>query len=820
MRRITKKKILELLESVHEAHIEIRKYAKEEKNDTVNILLSDCQNVALQIGNVIEERESNYLNIIRELEEYCEVLYQVSLEITSLNADQCYAKIEEQLDRIITQIEDIKVKLEVLFLPYKVSMWDSLESVWHTAMEDEGCNCYVVPIPYFEKDVEGNLVKECYEGKLFPKNVPIIDWREYDLETRRPDIIFIHNPYDGWNKVTTIHSSFYSKNLRKYTDMLVYIPYFVSDDGNVEEHFCILPGTLYSDKVIVQNEKEQKIYERNYRKFVKENKCEQILGNGEGKFLPLGSPKFDRVLSNNGGEVEIPSEWKEKISGKKVLFYNTSIQELLNWKEKYLDKIREVIECVEQQKDIVLLWRPHPLMQATLHAMLPDLEKDYIEIVNSFKERNIGIYDNTADFQMAMALSDAYYGDHSSILTMYKKTRKHILIQNIQARIDNQFMYGGIEAAVVVGNTIWASAYDFNGLLKICRDTGKMELVARFPNEALLQERLFDDVVYVDGKLVFVPMTAKSITIYNIEDNTFKLIPIEKNKIGGKVFNDKYKFCRAVEKDKNVYLIGCTYAGIIKINLLSYEVVYQTEWIEEIVERVGNTNGSYFRSICIKSNEEIWLACNGCNILVQILLENMQFRYYEVGDKENCFSDIVYDGELFWISSKNGNGLLAWNPVTTKIVKQINDVKGVLSSGMFISNKKLFIVPWYGYDVWVINICTGTVEKKIKLQDKCIGVIKDNTEANSWIIFTDKGRMIKSECFEKGKFQYQSFAYYDNDLYKALNKKTISLEMYEGKEINFYDYIHIISDFKENISTKNNNAQIGKKIFIEMKNIL
>ena len=43
------------------------------------------------------------------------------------------------------------------------------------------------------------------------------------------------------------------------------------------------------------------------------------------KFLPFGSPKFDRIIRICKHPPEPPEEWKEKLNGKKVYFYNTSL---------------------------------------------------------------------------------------------------------------------------------------------------------------------------------------------------------------------------------------------------------------------------------------------------------------------------------------------------------------------------------------------------------------------------------------------------------------------------------------------------------------
>ena len=42
-----------------------------------------------------------------------------------------------------------------------------------------------------------------------------------------------------------------------------------------------------------------------------------------------------------------------------------------------------------------------------------------------------GIYDDTADLERAIALSDAYYGDWSSVVQLCQKAGKPVMIQQI-----------------------------------------------------------------------------------------------------------------------------------------------------------------------------------------------------------------------------------------------------------------------------------------------------------------------------------------------------------------------------------------------------
>lgn len=106
-------------------------------------------------------------------------------------------------------------------------MWDSLESVWKKYDADPEWDARVIPIPYYDKNPDGTFSEFHYEGNDYPDYVPITFYKNCDLEGNHPDEIYIHNPYDDANYVTSIEPYFYSKNIKNYTDKLIYIPYFV-----------------------------------------------------------------------------------------------------------------------------------------------------------------------------------------------------------------------------------------------------------------------------------------------------------------------------------------------------------------------------------------------------------------------------------------------------------------------------------------------------------------------------------------------------------------------------------------------------------------
>lgn len=449
------KKIIELLQV---SAVTVLDFLQNGRIKEVPQLLAECQDAAVAFGSHIEKLYGMQTQTVAALEQYCNALYQMSVavnedpdgDVNLEDAQQLLEAAYTELCGATQQISDtyeaeFPERSEVVFLPYNASMWDSLESVWEAADEDPDCEAYVVPIPYYKLG-EGKKVKEiCYEGELYPKDVPVVHYTEYDIALRQPDKIFIHNPYDEWNHVTSIAPEFYSSRIKEFTDELVYIPYFVlgeiepSNQAAIDnmKHFCYLPGTIHADKVIVQSENMRQIYIQEYLKaaiFSGEKVTREDL---EKKILGLGSPKLDKVSKTKKEDLVLPAEWLRIIekpdgSWKKIIFYNTSLAAFLKDGEKMLGKIKDVLRIFkENEAEIALLWRPHPLMEQTIESMRPDLLRAYKEITEAYREEGWGIYDDSADMDRAVVLSDAYYGDHSSVVQVYKETGKPIMIQNV-----------------------------------------------------------------------------------------------------------------------------------------------------------------------------------------------------------------------------------------------------------------------------------------------------------------------------------------------------------------------------------------------------
>lgn len=729
MRKFLKNNILEIFQTMYKAHSSIKNLWDRKDFQSVQVLLADCQNAALQVGTIIENSEGKGFVTVGFLAEYCRALYEFSMSISDgKNCDDVQKALDEKLAAAENSVRnDIKVKLEIVFMPYKASMWDSLESIWKAADADPDCEAYVIPIPYYDRNPDHSFGTYHYEGRDFPDYVPITHYNEYDLGKKRPDVIYIHNPYDDCNYVTSVDPRFYSRELKKYTDMLVYVPYFVLSDISPYDvtgiktmaHFCSTPGVFNSDKVVVQSENMKKIYNM----VLSQADQRYDINYWENKILGLGSPKIDKAVGTAKEDVELPESWKRKImrkdgTCKKIFFYNVSIGATLKKNECVLDKIRSVFRIFKNRSDdVVLLWRPHPLLKATIDSMIPQLADEYNEVVSGFISGDWGIFDDTPDLYRAIAISDAYYGDGSSLTVLFGCLGKPIMFQNTECNQADCADYIDYSLSIYFEDKIWLCSDEFNGLFCVDPVTMNVEYKGVFPCNLMYERFLFSDIKIVDNEtILFVPKASNNIVLFNIkssEFNCYDLLSFIKKTSGTELnfkFDQSYvSFLDVLIKDNKLFFVTNDFHSIIildsdrkKLSLSSSDL---------FTRKNNNLTSEDIADICIAGNSIFCLMNNSSKLMVYDItrdefsvksvicdklssveaIPDENYLWFAVSDKPNiikmdietckceklpiCFEGselfcrkmAFYNGNLFLLSADEVN-VYCFNPVENKIV--------------------------------------------------------------------------------------------------------------------------------------------------------
>lgn len=800
MKKQQQRQILEMLETLNEAQ-------------TAG-LYAGCQDAAISISNFIINIEGEGTQTVALLEEYCELLFNASNgEIGKKGLRKHLIKVENSIKNELRPN-----RIEIAFMPYKRAMSDSLESIWQVALQDPQCDAYIIPLPYYDRLPSGAFGRMHYEGNLYPSDLPVADWRKYDVEKRHPDIIFIHYPYDDENYVTSLPPDFYSKRLKNFTDLLVYVPYFVCTD-DVQEHFCTASGCVFADKVIVQSEKIRDTYIRIFKAHYGNR-----FGKPEEKFVALGSPKYDKIISTKREDCELPEEWRSLIGDKKVVFYNTSIGAMLTGNEQYLRKLRHVLDLFRSRGDVALWWRPHPLNEAVYQSMRPHLLGEYMKIIANYKCEGFGIYDDTPDLHRAVAWSDAYYGDGSSIVSLFEACGKPVIIQvvDIEENLSNAFL--NFSSLMAHDDCLYLTDNRINNVIwKLSLDDLKLKYFLGLPDYPFNKFLQFRNTKFHEGKFYVFPFYGDSVIVYDTEAETVDEIhiPVDealKNESHGGLAH----LCNLFYKGK-LFLFPFCYKAIISIDIKTKEVLIHTKWIEEMQKSFFNVDNRFFGSYTVLDGTKVLLPSLSSNCILEYNLETGESKAHRVGNSDISFSGISKYNGTIWLTCYNRPLILKWDIANNSVVELEIAYPGFCSYGEpFLANvvqyeNFIFLFPKKSNMAFKINMETNEIKKVDVLEPYC------TSEPERKEISVFNGVIIHNDWIFANSDNTQKVFMYNitTDELTVIDKNDLRRTITES------DFMKVISTVIKSFDTKcgtNDNPGIdgaaGQAIFNFAKNIV
>lgn len=402
------------------------------------------------------------------------------------------------LDKLKREIGEFPAKYRVLFLPYKYSMWDSLESIYEAAEKDPECEAYVMPIPYYNKDGHDNMIGMHDESDLYPKDLDVVSWREHTVDEINPDIIFIHNPYDDGNLVTSIHPDYYTRKLVRDDRLVVYVPYYVSYTDDPDILTSLGFAGIYADYVITQSEWYRNEYERcldKYRDMGDNARAAVDYYDNGHKFAVLGNPKYDKVAILTKKSYPLSGNWHDALfcgAGQRLtLLLDTTVELVLEQRGNIFEKINAVIDVVEENRDMALIWRPHPLIEVTISEMAPELEEMYRRTIERCRDLDNCIFDDTPDMHRAMAWSDCFFGKYGSMLELYRHTGKPAVMLDLGGTDSSVRDYdeGALSGKVHAGEVLREEELGMGTVLEFCREY--QYVPAEFEQKETFGERIY-----------------------------------------------------------------------------------------------------------------------------------------------------------------------------------------------------------------------------------------------------------------------------------------------------------------------------------------
>lgn len=660
MRKYIKGQLLLLTDQLLAVNHTFRKLIKRGKREKLINALAEEQETALYIGESIEASEGEGTKAVKLLEQYCEALWAVSQEQDRWKQEEQLQVLSELIDQAVQELQQLPEQIEVVFLPYKASMWDCMESVWEAASKDPDCICHVIPVPFFDRKPDGTLGELHYEGKQLPEYVQITSYEEYDISEMHPEVIYIHNPFDDCNTVTSVEPRFYSYNLKKHTDMLVYIPYFMMDEKMPESH-RFLPSYKNIDRIVLQNEEAV----REFAQYVPKE-----------KLLALGSAKLDRMLSVSDKKEEIinsqlPDGWKDKITGKKVFLYNVSISGVLENSEYVVEKIKYVLSVFCNQRGAVLLWRPHPLIESTLQSMRPELYSQYMDLKQNFIHNDYGIFDDSPDVTRAAVIADAYIGDASSSLIHYFRSLGKPLffidwkIIKTDMKGTGRFLY--FTDCWIEDHSIWfvpRSQPLYHYLCKTDLDKGTTALEADLPGEKEnpVKGNAYFGIGKVQNNIILVPVWCSDIYIYRTDLGQAAKLPLRTNSFAP-------NFSNCFEYKGRVFLSPRNYPAVVEIDINNTSLIYH----ERIPSGPKSFEDEFRFGIGSAARDNLlYIPCADRNSVLIFDMENGGFTEKNIEGTQTGFYSLMDDGKMIWLIGNKNADIFSWNTENGEIVKYHN----------------------------------------------------------------------------------------------------------------------------------------------------
>ena len=406
--------------------------------------LSELQNNIVSFGTLTESIKGEDCKTVKLLEQYLEVIYKVAKYVQKFDegisyeasAESKYAECDEGVKDTFASISEaidseIVNRRSVLFLPVKAKHFSSMRMAYEMEAATPDTDVYVMPLPYYYKEYDGSFKDEMHidTEEFIKANIPVTDYSRFDLSLLCPEKIYINSAYDEYNMAVSVDTRFYARNVKKYTEKLIYIPYFKLmefDRANYPcwynmQYYCTVPGVVMADKVYVQSENTRKVYIDKLNEWA-----------GDEKYTDIWEQKID--VYDESCEEHSEDELRDAGSIKTIVWF-VSAGSLAEFGDKYIEKAYRNLDVFALSKDkLKVLLISEPFLDEMIKNHSDELYKKWTGFIDEFNRSGIGEVVSQVEEKSVEALlkANAYYGDPSSICKDFILMKKPVMLQNVE----------------------------------------------------------------------------------------------------------------------------------------------------------------------------------------------------------------------------------------------------------------------------------------------------------------------------------------------------------------------------------------------------
>ena len=407
--------------------------AFDELNRLANMLgqyLAQMQQLAIDMGTLIENVKGEGTNTVNKLEQLCEAIYQLSTGNENIDIITYIKEAKSMFE------QEIASKKEIIFIVPKAQQWKYAQWYYQKSNAMPDAEVYIIAVPYYYKKYDGSCYEAKYELEEIRQTVKninntaenVIDYQRFNVALHHPETIVIQNPCDEWNNATTLPEEYYSKTLQKYAEKLVYIQPFEVEGFTADcyrewhnmKYYCTMPGVVRADEVYVQSENMRKLYI---------DKLSELSGVEYKDVWETKVHKCDAL-----SECQMINEEKSNRQHKRIAFY-VQIGSIIQYGKQMTEKLKSVINVFQDNRDKVeLIWICDKEHEEYLMKSDGKLAKGYSDAKEIMRRKGIGrcIYRDEASVAEIVEMCDAYYGSESRIALEFQLVEKPVMIMVVE----------------------------------------------------------------------------------------------------------------------------------------------------------------------------------------------------------------------------------------------------------------------------------------------------------------------------------------------------------------------------------------------------
>lgn len=425
-------------------------------------LLQNIQQLMISAGNLLEQTRGADFPTVHEIEGFCEEIYQAYTLCSEEPSQQQAEVIHQTIRKLAEQYFGLQAKInetyldrkEILIIPYRAKYWYAIKTVYEKFATDDQTDVYVISVPLHHRAAFGEFIDTFYEGNQYPEDVPITDYRQYDVAGRVPDQIYIQSAFDGNNPTISIDPAFYSDQLAQCTPCLIFAPWMLLDEnlGNdwlLEKELQSIgcqPGVVHADQVLLQSENIRD----HFLNVLKEFAGEAYLPEFEKKLVTDNYPVLQYIDSFISEDDPVSNRRNLLIEGNNAAFHDTdltadyteckwdfyyiSVAGVLYEGEAYLKAMTEKVEELASSGDVISLVveaRAETTLK-TVDSALYDQLFDGVRKLSENASVTVMKEPETPEEQyQAVSTHDQYFGDQGPVTWLFQHFSKPVQINTI-----------------------------------------------------------------------------------------------------------------------------------------------------------------------------------------------------------------------------------------------------------------------------------------------------------------------------------------------------------------------------------------------------